>query len=269
VVQEHEFQAMSYSVIAAAPRGGPIKKGGKGVHNGARPGQQQLQLLKVGRFLNLASDNSVVTRKRLRAAAGAGVGRWGAPDGWDGVLLPRRKPRRRLAGWAVEGGVWGSNSEGEREREGERGAADSEEEEFQEEVFLSKAEAAAAAAGAGAGAGAGSSAAAKQQQQQQQQQQHAAAYDPELDPRHYSDAEDDASGAATLTAGKAAAAQAGRLQLPLAGAGAEDRPLPGGGDAPFAADLQQVRAVRVRVCVCVCVVGCCVCVCVCVCVLGA
>jgi hypothetical protein len=127
----------------------------------------------------------------------AGAERWGAGDGWDGVLLPRRKARRRLGGWQVQGGSSGSNGD----------------EEFEEVVFLQPGE-------EDDSPNSDSDSESEFEKQQQQQQ------GGELHPRFYSEEESDEEG--------------GRLTGRQLQGHEEDRAMPGGMEAPFMADLQQV-----------------------------
>jgi hypothetical protein len=190
---------MTYSIIAAVPPAAGGSSGSNGSNGSSDP---QLKLLKVGRFLHLASDTALVDKKRMRQVSNAGVEVWGAKDGWDCALLPRHKPRRRLGGWQVEGGrrLPGSNdSNGD--------------EEFEEVVFLQP------------GKEDESSGDIHHHQQQQQQQQGPAG--DELHPRFYSD---DDSGDEEGSGGPWRQLQGQE----------EDRALPGGAQAPFFADLQQV-----------------------------
>jgi hypothetical protein len=206
---------MTYSIIAAAPPANSSSKSSS---------SSKLKLLKVGRFIHLASDTALVDKKRMRQVSNAGAEVWGSKDGWDGVLLPRRKPRRRLAGWEVEGGRGSSGSIGD--------------EEFDEVVFLQPGEQDDSALGNPQfddawGSGSDSDSDGKQRKHRKQQGSAAAAAAvaaAQLNPRFYSDDEGD-----EVT---------GFPQRQLQGH-EEDRALPGGMEAPFMADLQQVRGICV------------------------
>jgi hypothetical protein len=227
---------MTYGVVAAAapPAAAAAQQQGRSGSSGS----SRLQLLKVGRFLHLASDNALVTKGRAAQVSAAGAGVWAAPDGWDGVLLPARKPRRRVAGWQVLGGEEGRGSGGSGDSSGD--------EEFEEEVFLSKAEVVALLRKQSArsllqGGDEGAASDGEQQQRSAKKQRRASAAaaaagggpgSGELDPRSYSDQEGEPT--AAVGGGRA------RLQLLASGGGVEDRPLPGGGEPPFTSDLQQV-----------------------------
>jgi hypothetical protein len=137
----------------------------------------------------------------------AGAERWGAGDGWDGVLLPRRKALRRLGGWQVQGGSNGSS--------GSNG-----DEEFEEVVFLQPGE-----QDDLPNSNSDSESESEFEKQQQQQQQQGG----ELHPRFYSEDESDEEG--------------GRLAGRQLQGNEEDRAMPGGMEAPFMADLQQVGGV--------------------------
>jgi hypothetical protein len=211
---------MTYSIIAAVP---PAAGGSSG-SNGGRSSDPQLKLLKVGRFIHLASDTALVDYKRMRQVSNAGAEVWGAKDGWDCALLPRHKPRRRLGGWQVEGqrGLRGSN--------GSSGSSGSNaDEQFEEVVFLQPGEEDdSPAAGDDSPDDSSDSGLDGQQQQKQRRQQGSAGG--ELHPRFYSDDDsgDDDEGS-------------GGPWRELQGQ-QEDRALPGGSQAPFMADLQQVGA---------------------------
>ena len=63
LLQAHEFEAMTYSVLAAVPSAATAAVGSSGGSSSKDP---QLRLLKVGRFIHLASDTALVDKKRMR-----------------------------------------------------------------------------------------------------------------------------------------------------------------------------------------------------------
>jgi len=205
---------MTYSVIAAIPPAAAAAVGGSSGSSSSKA--LQLRLLKVGRFIHLASDTALVDKKRMRQVSNAGAEVWGAKDGWDGVLLPRHKPRRRLAGWEVQG----------QRRYGSNGST--EDEEFEEVVFLQPGGTpdqnppSSDPSDSGPDSEPGSK---HGQHSSKGQRQGLGGAHGELYPRFYSDEGSDS--------------EAEALDRQLQGA-EEDRALPGGMEAPFAADLQQV-----------------------------